>query len=160
SEPSSIPSARKATSAGTPVRDAPRATTMLAVRIPPTTRSIVPTSTTQVWLAAREGPPFTVHAALMRYSAGDPPRAKGAMAADGKQTARDVIAMTALMAAAALLAAAVAAPAPAAGGWRVTAQSTIAGSTPSTATVSGSGYAGRLLIRADSGVRVSVRIRL
>jgi len=37
----------------------------------------------------------------------------------------------------------------------VTARSTIAGSTPSTATVSESGHAGRLLIRADSGVRAS-----
>ena len=79
------------------------------------------------------------------------------MAADGKHRVRGVIAMTAPAAAAALLAAA---PAPATGGWQVTAQSTIAGSTPSTATVSGSGTAGRLVIHADSGVHVSVRIRL
>src|SRR5688572_9344441 len=45
SEPSSIPSARNATSEGTPVRDAPSATTMLAVRIAPTSRRIVPSST-------------------------------------------------------------------------------------------------------------------
>jgi hypothetical protein len=82
------------------------------------------------------------------------------MAADGRHGARRVIPMTAPVAAAALLAAAPATTARAAGGWQVTAQSSIAGSTPSTATVSGSGTAGRLVVRADSGVRVSVRIRL
>src|SRR5262249_17233554 len=102
------------------------------------------------------GPPPSVRSVL-RYSPGDPPRAEGAMAAAGKHRVRGVIAMTAPAAAAALLATA---PAPATGGWQVTAQSTLAGSTPSTATVSGSGTAGRLVIHADSGVHVSVRIRL
>src|SRR5688500_6840495 len=53
SEPSSIPSARNATSEGTPVREAPRATTMLAVRTAPTSRRIVPSSTALSSLVGR-----------------------------------------------------------------------------------------------------------
>ena len=45
SEPSSMPSARKATSTGSPVRAAPSATTRLAARIAPTSRSMSPSST-------------------------------------------------------------------------------------------------------------------
>jgi hypothetical protein len=82
------------------------------------------------------------------------------MAADAVHRARDVVVRTAPIAGAALLAALAATQASAGGGWRVTAHSTIAGSSPSTATVSGSGSAGRLVIRADPGVHVSVRIRL
>src|SRR4051812_47987144 len=53
SDPSSIPSARKATSAGTPAREAPSPTRMLAARTPPTSSRSVPTSMLYLRCSAR-----------------------------------------------------------------------------------------------------------
>src|SRR4051812_3504574 len=54
SEPSSIPSARKATRTGSPVRAAPNATTMAADSTAPTSRRSVPSSTR---VSSRAGEP-------------------------------------------------------------------------------------------------------